>query len=146
MPQRRRIGRMWHPARAEAVATVRLIEAWLALILARMGIVFLPYIADWAFRADPGQDAVKGSHPIPPYVFRRVRVAVDRAGRGLPWESKCLAKAFAAKMMLSRQGLHSTIHLGAGQRGGQLHAHAWLIADGTIVVGESGMDTVTPLI
>ena len=127
--------------RAQVVATVRLVEAWFALMLAELGILLLPRVAGWAFRTAP---AHAGKLP-PAYLLRRTRIAVERASGGLPWECKCLAKAMAAKMMLGRQGFASTIQLGAGRRGEELHAHAWLEAGGTIVVGGGNIHTVTPL-
>ncbi|WP_448192473.1 lasso peptide biosynthesis B2 protein [Azospirillum sp. sgz301742] len=68
---------------------------------------------------------------------RRVGAAVARATRFLPWEALCLPQAMAAKAMLARRGLRTTLHLGAmpDQEKGGLSAHAWLMLGPLTVTG-----------
>jgi hypothetical protein len=49
-------------------------------------------------------------------------------------------------VMLMRRGCGSSFYLGAGFNAqGQLIAHAWLVAGGTVVVGAASIGGVTPL-
>jgi hypothetical protein len=73
-----------------------------------------------------------------------VRRAVTRAARHVPWNAVCLPQAMAAKFMLARRGRLSTLHLGAARSpSGDLQAHAWLVCDDAIVVGEAGAQGMT---
>jgi hypothetical protein len=75
-----------------------------------------------------------------------VRKAVTTAARNVPWNAVCLPQAMAAKAMLARRGCGSSFHLGANfDARRKLIAHAWLVADGTVVVGAAGVADVTPL-
>jgi len=117
------------------------LEAIVMLGLARLIIVTTPFrvIAPWLRRspeADTRYDVL----------VRRVRRAVTTAARNVPWNAVCLPQAMAAKAMLARRGCGSAFHLGANFNAqGRLIAHAWLVAGGAIVVGEAGIDDVTPL-
>ncbi len=73
-----------------------------------------------------------------------VRRAVSRAAPRVPWNAVCLPQAMAAKFMLARRGCPSTLHLGAARSPtGDLQAHAWLVCDDAIVVGEAGAQGMT---
>lgn len=116
-------------------------EAVLLLGLARILLVTVPFrlLAPRLGRASAGaaEDGL---------LLLRVRRAVTTAARNVPWNSVCLPQAMAAKAMLARRGCASSLRLGAGFDGkGKLIAHAWLVADGTVVVGVAGMTAVTPL-
>jgi hypothetical protein len=116
-------------------------EAILALALARLIVLTVPFrlMAPWLSRL-PHTDACDEA------LLLRVRTAVTTAARNVPWNAACLPQAMAAKAMLMRRGCGSSFHLGAGFNAqGQLIAHAWLVADGTIVVGAAGIGSVTPL-
>jgi hypothetical protein len=65
---------------------------------------------------------------------REVRWAVELAARNLPWHPVCLPQAMAAKWMLRRRGVESTLYLGVDPSAG-LYAHAWLRAGPVIVTG-----------
>jgi hypothetical protein len=61
--------------------------------------------------------------------------------RHLPGECKCLAQAVAAKMMLGRRGVPSTLYLGLAKDEQQkLRAHAWLRSGEVIVTGARERD------
>ena len=66
-----------------------------------------------------------------------IRIVVERA----PFEYSCLAQAFAAKAMLRRRGIASTLYLGVypGSRA-VLRAHAWLRCGATVVTGGEGKE------
>jgi hypothetical protein len=70
---------------------------------------------------------------------RRVGHAVARAARHVPWPARCLAQAMAAKAMLWRRGIPSTLHFGMALAGApvgpRMQAHAWLTVGTIGVVG-----------
>ncbi|MFC5703842.1 lasso peptide biosynthesis B2 protein [Cohnella faecalis] len=60
-------------------------------------------------------------------LIRRISEAVRVMSRHTFWESQCLVQALAAKKMLERRSMDSTLYLGtAKDRQGNLIAHAWL--------------------
>jgi hypothetical protein len=79
----------------------------------------------------------------------RVSRAVKTASRLHPLRPKCLTEALAAKRMLRRRDVASTIYFGLRRRGvaivldgpqprGEIVPHAWLIAGGESVTGGDG--------
>lgn len=66
--------------------------------------------------------------------LKEVRIAVERANKIAIWSNVCLVKSFAARLMLQRRGIASSIYLGVTIKDGKdLAAHAWLISDGLYV-------------
>ncbi|CAI6087139.1 hypothetical protein COHCIP112018_05349 [Cohnella sp. JJ-181] len=60
-------------------------------------------------------------------VVRSISEAVRVMSRHTFWESQCLVQALAAKKMLERRSMDSTLYLGtAKDKQGNLIAHAWL--------------------
>jgi Transglutaminase-like superfamily len=112
-----------------------MIEAAGFLVLVRMGLWTLPFPA---LRA--------AIERIPPRARRpRIDTAadvgriVDAVARRVPMPMTCLVEALAAKAMLRRRGRQATLHFGV--RSGRiatpaLDAHAWLVCDGCVVVGQ----------
>ena len=83
--------------------------------------------------AAPEQPAPEWDLPV-----RAVAWAVAAASRHVPWDATCLSQAMAAKAMLKRRGIDSTLYLGVctdPERGAL--AHAWLRVGSTIVTGGS---------
>ncbi len=77
-------------------------------------------------------------------ILREISQAVYLASKYTFWESECLVKALAARQMLKRRGIESTLYLGTGrdeQR--KLIAHAWLRSGPYIVTGSEGMEQFT---
>ncbi len=110
------------------------IEAWLWLGLSRLAILVIPFrwIAPFL-----GQTMVETlySAPASPLALQ-ISWAVRAGSRYTPWESKCLAQAMAAKRMLKRRGLDSTLYLGLSKDGkNMLSAHAWLRCGDRILTG-----------
>jgi hypothetical protein len=73
--------------------------------------------------------------------IRRTRWAMHTSVRRVPLTWSCLTQAIAAKAMLRRRGIASTLYLGVdtGSPTG-LSAHAWLRAGPEVVTGEAGRD------
>jgi len=84
---------------------------------------------------------------VSPMLVSRVGRAVRIAARNLPFEAVCLPRAMAAKLMLARRGCPSSLVIGSGSDdGGAMTLHAWLDSGGTIVVGDNGRSSVTPVV
>lgn len=67
---------------------------------------------------------------------RRVGWAVEAVARHSPIRFACFPQAIAAKWMLRRRGLPSTLHLGAKvEEKDRLAAHAWLRVGDRILTG-----------
>ena len=82
-----------------------------------------------------------------PLVASRVRRAVAMASRNLPFEVVCLPQAMAAKVMLARRSIGSSLVLGAGHDDDHgVSFHAWLESGGTVVTGGAGRSSVTPMV
>lgn len=116
-------------------------EAALMLALARLIVltVRFRFIAPWLQRAPARRRCDRK-------MLFAVRQAVATAARNVPWNAVCLPQALAAKVMLARRGCGSTFHLGATfDSSGKLIAHAWLTADGEVVVGATGIPGMLPL-
>lgn len=65
----------------------------------------------------------------------QIRWMLHWASRYTLWDSNCLARSIAGKMMLRRRGIASTLYLGITKDGDQMKAHAWLLAGGVGVTG-----------
>ncbi len=65
---------------------------------------------------------------------KRIRWAVFATARRLPWKPLCLPQAIAAKVMLRRRGIASTLYLGVDRRE-SFEAHAWVRVGRVIVTG-----------
>ena len=121
-----------------------LLEATLWLGLARAALVALPF--RWLAR-HLGR-LMAESPPAGDPAFRpqlaRVSWAVREMSRYTPWRSACLAQALAAKGMLRRRGIASTLYLGlAKENQSALIAHAWLRSGSMILTGGQGRSRYT---
>jgi len=70
---------------------------------------------------------------VPQAKIDRAAWAVRIAGAHLP-AATCLTQAIALQAMLERTGFHSLIEIGVTTNSG-LKAHAWVVADGRVVIG-----------
>jgi hypothetical protein len=75
--------------------------------------------------------------PGPPTLTReQVRWAMDHAQRIIP-RATCLPQALAAESLLARGGIDAEMQIGVMKTtGGQLTAHAWVVSNGRVVVGD----------
>lgn len=117
-----------------------LVEALIWLAVARAAILSVPFrhLAPLlgSARSDPARDLPPGEAAYALQIGWSVRAAARRT----PWDSNCLAQAIAAKMMLRRQGIPSTLYLGVVRpvHADALGAHAWLRCGSHILTGERG--------
>jgi hypothetical protein len=67
---------------------------------------------------------------------QRILWAVEAINRRLFPERPCLTQALAARYLLARRGVDSTLRIGvARDSGAPLRAHAWLERNGTVLIG-----------
>jgi hypothetical protein len=70
---------------------------------------------------------------------RRIAAMIRRVSRRMPVSCACLAQALAARDMLSRREIASTLHLGLCPGANtRTDAHAWLTVNDRIVTGNLG--------
>ncbi len=80
------------------------------------------------------------AHPVEQLVW-----AVEAISHRFPGAT-CLARALALQVLLARSGHHSRLQIGVAkdERDG-FQAHAWLISDGQILIGQCEADRYTPI-
>ncbi len=112
-----------------------LIEAFatLAIVRAALHLVTIDRLRAWAGRLQ------QGTMPVD-----RVVWAVRAASRRMPGAT-CLCSALALQRLLSAQGHTSELHIGVAQEAKGIAAHAWVLHEGRVLIGEEGQDRYTVL-
>ena len=78
--------------------------------------------------------------------YRDVVWAVEAVGRHLPSFGTCLTQALTAHVLIGRAGGKSDLRIGVTRNGeGRFVAHAWLEADGVVVIGGGEHQQFTPM-
>ena len=93
----------------------------------------------WAGRLGAlDEETAPAADPAASEAVERVGWAVSATSRWLPWRATCLMEAVAAKKLLERRGLPSTLYLGVASVYPEmdLEAHAWLRCGTAIVTGD----------
>jgi hypothetical protein len=124
--------RRW-PPRLPSWSTLRLVaESLAALCAVRLALTLVGLAQLRALWLPSGlSPAGEGATVEAARVARAVRVAAHL----VPFAS-CLTQAQAAQILLARHGVASTVCLGVRQSSaGTMAAHAWLIANGRLVLG-----------
>jgi hypothetical protein len=107
------------------------VEALVYLAVARAAVIALP------FRVLARRLGVKRAETpvtaVADPALAPVGAAIAAGARRAPWRSGCLEQAIAAKAMLRRRGIASTLYLGLA--GGPVAAHAWLRVGSLNVTG-----------
>ncbi len=121
------------------------IEAWRWVTIYRVGLALLP----------PGVVLRRGearatSAPEPadarPDLLPDLQWALLAASRRVPG-ARCLAQALAARTLLARRGLSSSLRFGGRKKeDGTFEAHAWLESRGRVVYGEDRSDLFTRIV
>jgi hypothetical protein len=109
----------------------RAVEAAAWLAVARLAVKALPFrvlAKRLGAQHEQTPTAPTGDPALP-----RVAWAVAAAARRLPWRTECLEQALAARTMLRRRGIASTLYLGVAKD--PVVAHAWLRAGDLNVTG-----------
>ncbi|MCC1493811.1 lasso peptide biosynthesis B2 protein [Cognatishimia sp. F0-27] len=111
---------------------VDLARAVLFLAVARVRVARAP-LADFAVTTQGRTEPLSAFEAA---LVHRVAWAIPRAANRVPWQSKCLVQAVAARTWLSRSGIDAELVLGMPrERTGPFEAHAWLRRDGIVITG-----------
>jgi hypothetical protein len=116
-----------------------LLESVLALAAARLLVLAVPFRL---YSRSMGSDAESPPETTEPDVVHRVGRALESVSRHVPWRSKCLEQALAAKAMLRRRGISNTLYV-AVAREVALEAHAWVRSGDVCVTGQAEFDRYT---
>ncbi len=105
--------------------------AWLALAVARLVILLLPFRAivrtlHWG----------RGSGIADEQPGLELAHAVRRAAARVPWRAVCLDQGLAAHWLMRFRGIPSVFHYGINPAGRELSAHVWVSLGERILVGE----------
>ena len=113
-----------------------LVEALIALLVARVAMAFLPFRRIAAWLGTPGAEAPATATAEEIHSAQEIGWAVGAVARRVPWDGRCLAQALAATRMLRRRGLEGTVSFGVcqGESAG-FDAHAWLRVGSCFVTG-----------
>jgi hypothetical protein len=120
-----------------------LLEALASLGLARLAILLLPF--RWLIPLLGQQQHETPAAETPAFhpTLQTVARAMAVTSRYTPWESACLVQAIAAKLMLKRRGIPSTLYLGVAKENNRLMAHAWLRSGAFMLTGGAGRQRFT---
>lgn len=119
-------------------------EAAYQLVRARLMLVLLPF-RRVAGRLGEAQRFDTHPDPVDALLLKRIRWALYAGSRHLPLRLVCLPRAVAAKAMLDRRHIVSTVHLGVDRDEGPdgLVAHAWVTVGDVVVCGREGLPRYT---
>ncbi len=110
-------------------------EAALCLTIATLAQRLAPF-RYLALTLGESQRELSGAHPaLAAGLSVRVSRGLLSTAERLPWHTTCLERAVAAKWMLRRRRVPSTLYLGVRRSGRDLSAHAWLRSGQAIVTG-----------
>lgn len=115
------------------------VQTYILLGLARLAINTVPFPRLTKYLGTPLLES-PAEAPLPHLLeARRIAWAVRAASRYTPWKSSCFPQAIAAKVLLRRRGIASTLYLGAAFKARtELEAHAWLRCGPLYVTGGAG--------
>lgn len=119
---------------------VFLIYVYLELWFARLVLWTVPfrYLKRWL-----GNEGAEGLAEAPVDATElgwRVGLAVTKMSAFTPFAATCMVCALAAKNILARRNVCSTLYLGVHRLGSGLGAHAWLRVGGVVVTGGPGVE------
>jgi hypothetical protein len=136
--------RLVHRFLSKPAAERRLVLRALTLVaLVRMGLWVVPFKRlRTLVSVSPDAHRNAAARHAPDAIVR----AVVAASRRVPAAS-CLTQALAAQRLLAREGYDSKLEIGvARSEAGTFEAHAWLVRDGRIVIGEiDGLTRYVPM-
>jgi hypothetical protein len=124
---------------------ILLLRAGLTLTLVKLALLMLPFATARRLvgkftrrRRFPSEASLAPGHLV---------WSVEAVSRVMPCMYNCLVRALAAELMLARAGYPCQLKFGAARSaGGQFMAHAWLEAEGGVVIGEYELGRYTPLL
>ncbi|NDJ61567.1 MAG: lasso peptide biosynthesis B2 protein [Chloroflexi bacterium] len=125
---------LYKVTRLSAAERGYLLEAYLVLWLIQVMIWGLPFRRWWALLSR--MTHIRRAAALDSKRVDQLMLAIKRAQRGVP-RATCLPQALAAQAMLARRGQISDLRIGVVYGGdGRLLAHAWVISDSRVVIGQ----------
>jgi hypothetical protein len=107
--------------------------ATLAFVRVALHVWTIERLRRWAGRLERGTKSVD-----------RIVWAVRTASRWTPGTT-CLGSALALQRLLSAEGYVSELHIGIARQQPGLVAHAWIVHEGRVLIGEDEQATYTQL-
>ena len=116
-----------------------LLEALIALAIARIAVALLPFRRIAAWMGTPGAATPATATVAEICEAKEIGWAVVALARRVPWDGRCLVQALAGTGMLRSRGLEGTVTFGVC-RGeiAELDAHAWLRFGPCMITGGPG--------
>lgn len=104
-----------------------LLEALFYLWISRLLVVMRPFKKIAPLLGTPGIETNRQTNEKDRQTLYRISSSVITVAGHTPWPSKCLVQVMAAKRMLRRRGIPSTVYLGlCKNEGKEMIAHAWI--------------------
>ena len=118
------------------------LEALAFLAFARLAVLMMRFPALATRLGTPMTESTHDDDELWKPVLRRMKWAIGAVSRRAPWRCMCLEQAVAAKMMLRRRGMASTLYFGVARDPGDtsIKAHAWVRCGTCFVTGGEGRD------
>ncbi|MDR3598906.1 MAG: lasso peptide biosynthesis B2 protein [Desulfosporosinus sp.] len=115
------------------------LEASICLFLAKLLVVSLPFKKLAPKLGIHGKESIDNLSDEDYRTVKQLSKAITAVSRNVPWSSKCLDCAFAAKLMLRRRKISNTLYLGvAKDEQGKMIAHAWVRTGEFYITGGEG--------
>lgn len=116
------------------------VEALFWVSLARIAIKVFPFKKIAGIIGKQGSESPMEGRGELKKLQRLTRV-IERVGRNVPFEAKCLVQAISAKTMLHYRGLDSTLYVGVAKNPGEaMRSHAWLRHGEIIITGDECLE------
>ena len=109
-----------------------LVEISVCLFVARLLLLAVPFKRIVPLLTGKGRNT-----PPTRQALQRLKQALAIVSDRTPWQSTCLTRAVAAKLLLRRHGFSSTLFLGLARTDSKLTAHAWLSCNDVLITGAS---------
>jgi hypothetical protein len=121
-----------------------LVEAMWSLGLARCAVSLLPFRRIAAGLGAPSKESPATDNTAHCRAVAQIGWAIRAVSRRLPGTHQCLLQALAAKWMLQRRGIPSTMYFGVAKDAtGQHTAHAWVRSGTQVLTGARGRHAFT---
>ena len=121
-----------------------LIEAALALAVARLVLAFIPFRRIASKLGAPHAESPAELTIAQAVVARQIGWAIGALSRHVFWECTCLTRAIAAQFLLKCSRIPCTLYLGLAKNDAlELVAHAWVRSGHTVLAGAPNHEQFT---
>lgn len=111
------------------------LQTYIIMSLVRLGLLLLPFsrlqqliamVKKWGFLAIASSEVN----------IRAIVLGVYRSGKYQPGNPVCLARALTTSVLMGIYSLPHQINIGVAKgKDGRLEAHAWVVSEGIVIVG-----------